>query len=401
MASPVAQALRLVIDKFKQADTDLYAYCGPIDRSGYAKLCRAIPKKDRKSNALLVLCTRGGDPHAGYRIARALIHHYSSENLHILVPGPCKSAGTLICVGAHQLIICDSGELGPLDVQLQKQDEMFQLSSGLDIIRGLTYLQDQTFQAYAQYVVAINDSGLSTKIASDIASRLVTGIFEPMFAQIDPSRLGEMNAALAIASDYGSRLQETSKALKTGALHKLIHKYPAHGFVIDRKEARTLFQNVARPSPFEDFMGTLVLQHMWGKGNSDEPRVENLSLWLQQRLQAEEEEGKAAEQSASIEFEDGAQQHSEPEDTDASRETKPTEEAVTGSNSSPAKEGEVDAANNSKQPNGRTQRTRSGASRAARSTKGRTAAKTNPAARTKPPGDTEQGTDPKASSGKK
>jgi len=75
-----AEGLRRLISTFEEADTDLYAYAGPIDRAGYQKLCRSIPKKDRRSNALLVLCTRGGDPHAGYRIARALIHHYTSQN---------------------------------------------------------------------------------------------------------------------------------------------------------------------------------------------------------------------------------------------------------------------------------------------------------------------------------
>lgn len=77
-------------------------------------------------------------------------------------------------------------------------------------------------------------SGLSTKTASEIASKLVIGLYEPMFAQIDPIRLGEMNAALEIAHAYGNRLDDKAKNLKQGALSKLINSYPTHGFVIDR-----------------------------------------------------------------------------------------------------------------------------------------------------------------------
>ena len=42
------------------------------------------------------------------------------------IPRRCKSAGTLLLIGATSLIISDRGELGPLDVQLSKPDEIFE-----------------------------------------------------------------------------------------------------------------------------------------------------------------------------------------------------------------------------------------------------------------------------------
>jgi hypothetical protein len=47
---------------------------------------------------------------AAYRIARALRHNY--EKLHIFIPRECKSAGTLLLIGATSLII--SEEFSPL-----------------------------------------------------------------------------------------------------------------------------------------------------------------------------------------------------------------------------------------------------------------------------------------------
>ena len=235
-------------------DTDVYAYIGPVDRTGYDMLSRILDERNgsRKKHCMLTIATFGGDPNAGYRIARALSHNYPHGTISMLVPHYCKSAGTLICIGAHELVIADTGELGPLDIQVQKPDEMFKSASGLDIIRGLTYLRDNVLESFRNYLVDINQgSGLSTKSASEIASKLTIGIHEPIFGQIDPMRLGEMQAALTIALEYGDRLNERSRNLKPGALSKLATSYPSHGFVIDRKEARSLFVNVRIPELHE------------------------------------------------------------------------------------------------------------------------------------------------------
>ncbi len=269
------EKIKICAEYFEQENTDVIIYSGSIDRTGYERFCETIPCNKREK-LLLVLCTFGGDPDAGYRIARAAIHHYGSNNFRILIPSHCKSAGTLICIGAHELLMADIAELGPLDIQLQKKDEIFQQSSGLDILRGITYLQNEALQSFKTYLIDINSgSGLSTKIASEISSKLVIGLYEPLFAQIDPVRLGEMNAALQIANDYGTRLNEKSKNLKAGALRKLISDYPTHGFVIDRAEARTLFERVMKPNDTENDLATFVNDRIWLYNRQGKPAVYN------------------------------------------------------------------------------------------------------------------------------
>jgi hypothetical protein len=232
----------------EQNDTDVISYIGQISRTGYDKICDIIPEKKRR-NCLLILATFGGDPHAGYRIARALSHNYPEPGvIRVLVPTYCKSAGTLICIGANELIVADQGELGPVDVQVQKPDEILQLSSGLDIIRGLEYLQTSTLETFREILLDISQgSGLSTTISSEIATKLTTGMYEPILAQIDPLKLGEMQAALTIATEYGRRLNERTKNLRNNSLAHLSSRYPAHGFVIDRKEVKQLFERVRAP----------------------------------------------------------------------------------------------------------------------------------------------------------
>lgn len=227
------------------ANVDIISYAGEINLKGYEAVCNLLARK-KADTALLVLSTPGGDPHAGFRIARALQHTYDSFDA--LIPGSCKSAGTLVIIGAKKLYLDDMSELGPLDVQVKKSDEVVGRNSGLDILQAVNYLQSQAMNAFRGYLLELTrDAGLSTKVASDISSKLTTGLYEPVFAQIDPMRLAEMQRAMEIAFAYGNRLNDKSGNLKAGGLSQLVTGYPSHGFVIDRKEARTIFVEVEKP----------------------------------------------------------------------------------------------------------------------------------------------------------
>ncbi|MCL2010743.1 MAG: hypothetical protein FWG71_09415, partial [Synergistaceae bacterium] len=87
---------------------------------------------------------------------------------------------------------------------------------------------------------------LSTKIAVEYATKMAIGSAESLYAQIDPTKLSEMNRAMQIAERYGFLLNEYGCNLRgeDDALGCLLLGYPDHGFVIDRKEARSLFKNV-------------------------------------------------------------------------------------------------------------------------------------------------------------
>ncbi len=227
------------------AATDIITYAGEINLAGYQSICEVLTHKN-SDKAVLVLSTPGGDPHAGFRIARALQHTY--EGFEALVPRYCKSAGTLLVIGARKLYLDDMSELGPLDVQVKKSDEVIGRNSGLDILQAVTYLQSQAMTAFRGYLLELTrDAGLSTKVASDIASKLTTGLYEPVFAQVDPMKLAEMQRAMEIAFAYGARLNEKSNNLKARGLELLVTGYPSHGFVIDRKEARSIFVDVEKP----------------------------------------------------------------------------------------------------------------------------------------------------------
>lgn len=224
--------------------TDFITYGGPISMMGYEAVCDAL-KTARSARAMLVLATAGGDPHAGFRIARALQHHY--ESFDALIPRYCKSAGTLVLIGASRLFLDDMSELGPLDVQVKKSDELVGRNSGLDIFQAVNYLQGQAMTAFLSYLTELTKNGLSTKVASEISTRLTIGMLDPISAQLDPMKLAEMQRATEIAFAYGNRLNAKSLNLRADGIAKLVSGYPSHGFVIDRKEAKTIFTDVRRP----------------------------------------------------------------------------------------------------------------------------------------------------------
>ncbi len=239
-------------------DADVLLYNGDFDPeiAPDEMLIDMCAKATLRKNMLLVLVTNGGDADTAYRVARCLQRSY--ESFYVLVPGWCKSAGTLVAIGAHEIIMGEHGQLGPLDVQLSKSDELFESTSGLATSQAMNFLRDRTFSQFESCLFELKltyGNRLSTKTATEIATNLTIGLFQPIYQQIEPNRLGEITRAVSIAQEYGLRLNNVSKNLKEtrefSALQKLVNGYPSHRFVIDRAETEDLFKRVRGPEQDE------------------------------------------------------------------------------------------------------------------------------------------------------
>ena len=242
-----------------ESDSDVFLYVGLIQRGADLDVIRDLYSSRSRNNAILILVTAGGDPHAAYKIARYIQSHFQKFTL--LVSGLCKSAGTLIAVGAHELAFAPYGELGPIDVQTHKTDNLAERQSGLTITESLDHLTTSAILTHGRVFGAIMDATnavISFKTAAQAASELVTGLYAPMFSQIDPMEVGEKARSMRIASDYGMRLDALSRNLKGNALNNLTQTYPSHSFVIDMQEARGLFVNVRPLSDAEQKLVDLL-----------------------------------------------------------------------------------------------------------------------------------------------
>jgi hypothetical protein len=249
--TPISAAQRLT--NFATAtNQDVYFFAGPLYYVKTSAFVDAIcAKKDKRVNALLFLATPGGDPDSAYRVMRALRRSYTEVTVGIV--GQCKSAGTLMAIGAHRIIASTTAEFGPLDLQVRKPDEVYASSSGLDIFQAVAVTSASAFDTFEQWLLKLaEDTGgaLSTKTAAELASQMAVGLYQPIMGQIDPHRIGEMQRAINIVQSYVERLGSTT--LRPGALPKLLREYPSHSFVIDVEEAETsIFRNIRRMSEEE------------------------------------------------------------------------------------------------------------------------------------------------------
>ena len=245
----------------EQHKADIYIYAGPLERQYERKMLFELQfKENRRENAVLLLDTYGGHADAAYKIAKAFKHRY--KKFVVLIWDNCKSAGTLLCLGADSLIMTAAAELGPLDVQIPKEGEFSGHRSGLDITDTLGALQSESIRLMRSHFIDLrvgSRTQISTRDALDNATKIVCGLLAPVYAQINPLSLGESARSNSIAFHYGQRLSQGSKNLHPGALTKLISGYPSHGFVIDREEAQELFTCVKDTSDEEELFILLLM----------------------------------------------------------------------------------------------------------------------------------------------
>lgn len=254
-------------------DADIALYCGPLRPPHDERFINIVKENACHPNLLLLITTYGGSAHVAYRIARCLQRQYAKGKIEIHVDRECTSAGTLLAFCATSLIMSDEAQLGPIDVQLRKPDEVGERSSGLTPMQALNALQSASYDLFKNSFLRLrydDEMGMATKMASQISSEVTVGMFRAIYEQIDPMRLGELDRFVKVALEYGKRLQKSN--LKDGALERLIAAYPSHEFVIDREEAEDLFTAVRAPSTAEEDLAR-ELRHMAKQANLKEQPI--------------------------------------------------------------------------------------------------------------------------------
>ena len=89
------EATRAVGEEYS---ADVFFYSGEIDDVGFGKLTSTVARNKRRDKVLLILTTNGGYANSAYQIARMLQKLY--DEFIIFTPSYCKSAGTIVALGA-------------------------------------------------------------------------------------------------------------------------------------------------------------------------------------------------------------------------------------------------------------------------------------------------------------
>lgn len=187
----------------------------------------------------LIINSPGGDINAAYTIARNLRRRF--KQVGAFVPSWAKSAATLICLCADELVIGENGELGPLDVQLQQQrkGDFPRLKSALERFKGLEQLQRHAVETFDVFVMVCLRAGrMQLSDACGVAADLSAKLVGPMYGKVDPDSLGENARFLALGEEYVHRVLRRYRpdVYDDELVHDFVWGYPDHGFVIDVEE---------------------------------------------------------------------------------------------------------------------------------------------------------------------
>lgn len=118
----------------------LVFYCSQsISRQVAYKLNKILRKMGALEKLDLIIDSGGGDIDSAYKILKMLKCH--AKQVNVIVPFFCKSAASLLALGADELIMCRGGELGPLDPQVRDPyTNMF--IPALSIKEAITFIED-------------------------------------------------------------------------------------------------------------------------------------------------------------------------------------------------------------------------------------------------------------------
>lgn len=116
-----------LIKQINEAEgTHLICYVGgpssQIDRNdiiGFVDLLHNIPENEPID---LFLNTFGGDVDACEKLIRLIHANVVDSRFRVIVPDVAKSAGTLMALGANQILMSDTSELGMIDPQFPMRD---------------------------------------------------------------------------------------------------------------------------------------------------------------------------------------------------------------------------------------------------------------------------------------
>jgi len=162
-----------------------FDFATQIDDKDADMLQSVLHNTDLNKGLVLMINSPGGDPLAAERIATICRSYSGTKDYWALVPGPAKSAATMICMGASKIIMAPTAELGPVDPQVR-----------VTIDSEFTYLPADVVTSTYDQLFKDATSGTSTTI-------------EPYIQQLgrfDAREVAQFKSWIALSKDISIKL---------------------------------------------------------------------------------------------------------------------------------------------------------------------------------------------------
>jgi hypothetical protein len=223
--APRYQRQALIQDINKLTGTKLICYvaglAAPIDRDDPMAFADLLYNLTMNEDVDLLIHTGGGDIDAAEKLIEMLRQKVGTGRLRVVIPDFAKSAGTLMALGADQIIMGDSSELGPIDPQVVRIDK-----DG-----------NRVPQSVQNYLDAYSEHRETLRLnPNDITAQL-------LLSKLDPATIKHYENVLLRSRKIAERLLQTGMFKETGnwsgAASTLIDTkaWPSHAQMISWQEA--------------------------------------------------------------------------------------------------------------------------------------------------------------------
>jgi len=181
----------------------------------------------RRKRIDLFLYTRGGDILTPWRLVH-LIREYADE-FNVLVPFRAYSAGTLVCLGADEIVMGKMGELGPID------PSVVNAFNPQDPANPVARIPVNIEDVYSYLTLAREVAGLTSEAE-------LGKVFALLVERIHPLALGNVHRNYLLIRSLAARLLGLRKNHDVRAevqrvVDHLTEKLYAHNHMISRREA--------------------------------------------------------------------------------------------------------------------------------------------------------------------
>jgi hypothetical protein len=140
-----------------------------IDRDDTVFLVDLLHNIQSGSDLDLMLHTPGGDIDAAEKLISIVRTRVGVGRLRVIVPDYAKSAGTLMALGADEILMSDTSELGPIDPQIDLNDGHGNL---------ITHSVQSYLDAYQAHSAALQND------PNNITARVMLGKLDPAILKV-------------------------------------------------------------------------------------------------------------------------------------------------------------------------------------------------------------------------
>ncbi len=246
-----------------RGDVPTYIYFGMIGGSNLVKTRKYLMQAPEKPEIDIILHSGGGSASDAYRLIRTFRDKYKIVN--IIVPFWAKSAATLFAFGANRLALQESGELGPIDVQIKRDVETEaegRWSSALNVQASLLQIEARSREGMLEMFTKLRSKEnpeimkIGRKQLAEMLLNYSAKFYEPLLQKIDTLELGTMARSLSEGRMYANRILKQYTDTEEDKIETLInfltYECPTHGYVVDYYVLKPYLDYVmkASESPF-------------------------------------------------------------------------------------------------------------------------------------------------------